>query len=105
MAVAAHQPVRTLHTDHLRDSPKHHAKPKRPSDPDSRAALPSLSAARPITLASLLEHPVEFVHATSKTRDDVVPYEPINLPKVSELPSSSSPSSRPPVVALALTGC
>ncbi|GAA5853999.1 hypothetical protein JCM9279_003757 [Rhodotorula babjevae] len=82
MAVAAHPPVRTMHTDHMRDSPKQHPhKGKRAADPNSLAALPSLSVARPITLASLLEHPVEFVHASTKTRDDIVPYEPINLPK------------------------
>ncbi|KPV77255.1 uncharacterized protein RHOBADRAFT_52189 [Rhodotorula graminis WP1] len=79
MAVAAHQPVRTLHTDHLRDSPKLPQKSKRSSDHHN--SLAALTAARPITLASLLEHPVEFVHASTNTRDDVVPYVPINAPK------------------------
>ncbi|GAA5911324.1 hypothetical protein JCM8208_005218 [Rhodotorula glutinis] len=95
MAVAAHQSVRTWHTDHVRDSPKHPNKANRPSDHHSLAAL---TAARPMTLASLLEHPVEFVRASTKNRDDVVPYDPINAPKpapppVGKLPNGSTNGS------------
>ncbi|GAA6048143.1 hypothetical protein JCM3770_003682 [Rhodotorula araucariae] len=50
-------------------------------------ALPSLAAAQPLTLASLLEHPVEFVHATSTTRSDVVPYKPINPVNPAQTPN------------------
>ncbi|BGP37514.1 hypothetical protein JCM10449v2_001420 [Rhodotorula kratochvilovae] len=91
MAVAAQhppQPIRTLHPDQMRTDSLKQARTGKPS-----LALPSLSAAQPLTLASLLEHPVEFVHASTSTREDVVPYKPINTPKPAQTPAGKGPTA------------
>ena len=48
-----------------------------------------LNAARPLTIASLLESPINFVRQQRKPKDNEVPYTPINQ-KVSSLRSSIS---------------
>lgn len=55
----------------------------------SAAGFMGLNAARPLTIASLLESPINFVRQQRKPKDNEVPYTPINQ-KVSSLRSSIS---------------
>ncbi|GJN88157.1 hypothetical protein Rhopal_001122-T1 [Rhodotorula paludigena] len=93
MAVAAQrppQPVHTLHPDHM---PAHALASAKRDAADKLNR--SLESSRALTLASLLEHPVEFVAATSSGLDDRLPYQPINVkgtPKVNGTPSSTAAS-------------
>lgn len=93
MAVAAQrppQPVHTLHPDHM---PAHALASAKRDAADKLNR--SLESSRALTLASLLEHPVEFVAATSSGLDDRLPYQPINV-KVSLDPAMlTSRFSRP----------
>ncbi|GAA6061186.1 hypothetical protein JCM10212_002399 [Sporobolomyces blumeae] len=50
----------------------------------------ALAGSKPLTLASLLENPVEFVKQTRVTRDDDIPYKPINQKSAAPLTSNGS---------------
>lgn len=63
------QPIRTVHPEKMALE----------QDAASRAFTNSLQAAKPLTLKSLLEEPVEFVDSRRKTDDDAIPYTPINV--------------------------
>ncbi|GAA5865785.1 hypothetical protein JCM3774_003092 [Rhodotorula dairenensis] len=72
------QPIRTIHPEKMGLE----------ADAASRTFASSLSAAKPLTLKSLLEEPVEFVDSRRKHDDDTIPYTPINvkLPTVASGP-------------------
>ncbi|TKA57108.1 hypothetical protein B0A53_01064 [Rhodotorula sp. CCFEE 5036] len=63
------QPIRTVHPEKMALE----------QDAASRAFTNSLQAAKPLTLKSLLEEPVEFVDSRRKTDDAAIPYTPINV--------------------------
>lgn len=62
------QAIHTVHPDRME-----------PDNDAERTFTKSLAAAKPLTLQSLLEQPVEFVDPRIKQDDDTVPYTPINL--------------------------
>lgn len=61
------------------------------------ASFRNLAGARPMTVASLLEHRVVFVPQEHTQPLDDIPYTPINLPsQVSRRPPERRPPARPP---------
>ncbi|GAA5979453.1 hypothetical protein JCM10908_002930 [Rhodotorula pacifica] len=62
----------------------------------SRTFANSLQAAKPLTLKSLLDEPVEFVDSRSRAGDDAIPYTPINVKpqaaKASPIVNGTGPS-------------
>lgn len=63
------QPIRTIRPEKMGREP----------DVASRTFASSLQTAKPLTLKSLLEEPVEFVDSRRKTDEDAIPYTPINV--------------------------
>ncbi|BGP53425.1 hypothetical protein JCM8202v2_000984 [Rhodotorula sphaerocarpa] len=77
------QAIHTVHPDRME-----------PDNDAERTSTKSLAAAKPLTLQSLLEQPVEFVDPRIKQDDDTVPYTPINLaPQAARANSGKAPDS------------